>query len=127
MQQSASITAQVNYIDIDAGGVVHHANYLRWFEQARGQWLRDRGFAIADCAKLQIIFVVASIKIDYLKPVKLDTQILATAELSKALRSSAIFSQQLICNDTLACEAQVTVVCLSTNSGKPTRFPAQLV
>jgi acyl-CoA thioester hydrolase len=115
---------RVYFEDTDAGGVVYHASYLRFAERARTEALRDVGAphaALLD--EFGLIFVVRRIKLDYLRPARLDeslevaTRVLAVgaakAELSQVIRRDA---------DTLA-EAKVLLACVRRGDGRPARIP----
>ena len=119
-----SYRCRVYFEDTDAGGVVYHANYLRFAERARTEALRELGVPHADLVnQLGLIFVVRRVKMDYLRPARLDdslevaTRVLAvgaaTADLSQAIRRDG---------ETLA-EAEVALACVRRDDGKPARIP----
>ena len=120
---SARIDVQVQYADTDAGGVAHHASYLRWFEQARSHWLRQRGLQLAQLQRQGFVFAVARAELRYLSPLRLDDEAVITAHLQKRGRSSLTFAQQAFCSGQIACQAQVRLACLDPQSGRPVRIP----
>jgi acyl-CoA thioester hydrolase len=85
---------RVYYQDTDAGGVVYHSNYVNFMERARTEWLRTFGYSNAGMMKeLGVMFVVRSIKLDYLKPALLDDLIEVTAQIKEIGRSRVTLTQ----------------------------------
>jgi acyl-CoA thioester hydrolase len=110
--------------DTDFGGVVYYANYLRWFERARTEWLRARGHSQAAVARdLGILFSVVSVQVDYRRPARLDDELVVTCEPRKDGRASVRFAQRILRGDELLAEAEVRVACLAVGSLRPTRLP----
>lgn len=123
---------RVYYEDTDAGGVVFYANYLKYFERARTEWLRSldvnqQSLAAAD----DIVFVVRSSNIDYLAPARLDDNLLITVSLGKIGRASIEFLQQAwrVQDDArhLLTTAQVKVVCVEKTSFRPHPIPEHIL
>ncbi|MDC8760561.1 tol-pal system-associated acyl-CoA thioesterase [Janthinobacterium fluminis] len=105
--------ARVYYEDTDAGGIVYYANYLKFFERARTEWLRAIG--VGQHALLQdedAMFVVASISADYHAPAKLDDVLQLTLTIEKLGHASIIFIQQAWCGERLLNSARVKVACV---------------
>jgi acyl-CoA thioester hydrolase len=83
-----SLPIRVYFQDTDAGGVVYHANYLNFMERARTEWLRTHGYSNAGLMKeFGMVFVVRSVKLDYLKPALLDDLLDVTAQIKDIGRS----------------------------------------
>ena len=83
-----SLPVRVYFQDTDAGGVVYHANYLNFMERARTEWLRTYGYSNAGLMKeFGVVFVVRSLKLDYLKPALLDDMLSVTAQIKDIGRS----------------------------------------
>jgi len=83
-----SLPVRVYFQDTDAGGVVYHANYLNFMERARTEWLRTHGYSNAGLMKeFGVVFVVRSLKLDYLKPALLDDMLNVTAQIKDIGRS----------------------------------------
>ncbi len=122
----ASIASRVGYVDTDAAGVAHHSSYLRWLEEARSAWVRERGCSLADWSSAGLVFAVAGAQLSYLRPLRLDDEIVATAALAKRGRSSSTFSQLILRGGETACAASIRLVCLDCATGKPVRIPEQL-
>ena len=82
-------TLRIYWEDTDAGGVVFYANYLKFFERARTEWLRARGFEQETLrANQRVMFVVADTRVRYLRPARLDDQLRVTVEVREAGRAS---------------------------------------
>ena len=124
-----SIPVRVYYEDTDSTGVVYHAGYLRYFEPARTERLRSLGFPQRDLNEtLSIAFTVNRLRVDYLRPAKLDDMLLATVRLAEWRRASLRLEQTLRddqqSND--LCRAMVGVACIHAHTFKPCRLPSQL-
>lgn len=120
---------RVYWEDTDASGVVYHANYLRWFERARTEWLRARGF---DQERLRVeqgvAFTVASLEIRYLRPAHLDDALSVEVAVAEARRASLSFRQALrrAADGELLSEASVRVGCVDAASFRPRAIPFSL-
>ena len=91
-----TIPVRIYYEDTDAGGVVYYANYLKFFERCRTEWLRDIGHEQADLLRDPgIAFVVRSVNVDYLKPARLDDQLMIGLEVEKITRAQIFFRQHI--------------------------------
>jgi acyl-CoA thioester hydrolase len=91
-----TIPVRIYYEDTDAGGVVYYANYLKFFERCRTEWLRDIGHDQADLLRDPgIAFVVRSVNVDYLKPARLDDQLSIGLEVEKITRAQIFFRQHI--------------------------------
>ena len=117
---------RVYWEDTDASGVVYHANYLRWFERARTEWLRDKGY---DQERLRteqgVAFTVAGLEIRYLRPARLDDALQVEVSITEARRASLVFSQVIrrVGDATLLSEATVRVGCVGAATFRPTAIP----
>lgn len=115
---------RVYYEDTDGGGVVYHANYLKFMERARTEWLRHLGFEQnALKSTLQILFVVRRITIQYQRPACFDDALEVATSLLKTGRSLLVFEQTLYRNDTVLTQATVEIVCVGAADFMPTRIP----
>ena len=113
-----SLSIRIYYENTDAGGVVYHGEYLRFWERARTEFLREKGYsqyALANSDK-KIIFVVRKMTIDYLKPLFLDDLVQVTAEIIKKGNASFTFLQKILHEDTLIATAET--VCVSVGENK---------
>jgi acyl-CoA thioester hydrolase len=119
-----SLPVRVYFQDTDAGGVVYHANYLNFMERARTEWLRTYGHSNAGLMKeFGMVFVMRSVKLDYLKPALLDDVLDVTAQIKDIGRSRLTLLQTVRRGDELLTEAEVHLVCVSLESFKPVSVP----
>ncbi|HBF52015.1 MAG TPA: tol-pal system-associated acyl-CoA thioesterase [Massilia sp.] len=115
---------RVYYEDTDAGGIVFYANYLKFFERARTEWLRATGIGQQDLiASDNAGFVVKSATIDYHAPARLDDEITLTLAIEKLGRASVHFAQKAYKGDQLLVEASVKVGCVDLASVRPRSLP----
>jgi acyl-CoA thioester hydrolase len=122
-----SLPVRVYFQDTDAGGVVYHANYLNFMERARTEWLRAHGYSNAGLMKeFGMVFVVRSIKLDYLKPALLDDCLDVTARIREIGRSRIGLVQSILRGAEVLTEAEVHLVCVSLASFKPSSVPEVL-
>jgi acyl-CoA thioester hydrolase len=121
---------RVYYEDTDTGGVVYHANYLRFLERARTEWLRARGWSQERMKQeAGIGFVVASMTIDFRRAARLDDELLAAVWIKQRRRVSLDFEQTLVAAGDPArvyIEATVQVACVQLATLKPRRLPENL-
>lgn len=119
-----SWTVRVYYEDTDAGGIVFYANYLKFFERARTEWLRALGVSQHEMREQHgVIFVVKNASIDYHAPAKLDDVITLTLSIEKLGRASVQFVQQAYCGAQLLASARVKVGCVDQAAAKPRPLP----
>ncbi len=121
---SFSIPVRVYYEDTDAGGVVYYANYLKFLERARTEWLRALGFELDGLARdHRAVFIVRSLSIEYLRPAAFNDEIAATVELGE-LGGGQIFLRQRITRgaEELA-TARVRLACVNPATFRPVRIP----
>ena len=127
---------RVYWEDTDAGGVVFYANYLKFFERARTEWLRSLGIAQQSLREQTGgIFVVTSAQLEYLRPARLDDQLIVTASLKSAGRASLTIEQQalLVSPDsqtqepTLLCEGSIRIGWVDGQTMRPTRIPTDIL
>jgi acyl-CoA thioester hydrolase len=115
---------RVYYEDTDAGGVVFYANYLKFFERARTEWLRALGFDQSDMAdRLQRIFVVAGLNMDYRKPARLDDLLTIRTRVTRLGRASVHFAQRAERRGELLAEGSIQVCCVDTIHMRPAELP----
>jgi acyl-CoA thioester hydrolase len=117
----------VYWEDTDAGGVVYYANYLKFLERCRTEWLRALGI---DQRRLredrQLQFVVANIAVDFLRPAVLHDEILVTAALTRLAGATIHFKQTILRGDEQLIDATVRVACLDSGTLKPCAIPKDL-
>ena len=118
---------RVYYEDTDSAGVVYYANYLRYFERARTEWLRNLGFEQTElAARHHIVFVVRSIHVEYLQPARFNDELQITLELGEPGASQIRFEQRVLRGGEVLCEAQVRVACVNQRNAKPIRIPQEI-
>jgi acyl-CoA thioester hydrolase len=117
-------TVRVYYEDTDAGGIVYYANYLKFFERARTEWLRSLGI---DQQTLRdqdgALFVVRNASVDYVASARLDDEVKLTLNVEKLGRASVQFAQQAWRGDTLLSSADVKVACIDAVTMLPRSLP----
>ena len=119
---------RVYYEDTDAGGVVFYANYLKFFERARTEMLRHLGFEQDQLIEIQnLIFVVRSVKVDYLKPARFNDLIEVNSAVTEKKKTSLIFKQSILREDLLLCDAEIRIACLDAQTMKPKPIPTEIL
>ena len=119
---------RVYYEDTDAGGVVFYANYLRFFERARTEMLRSLGFEQDQLInEQQLIFVVRSVQVDYLKPARFNDSLDVSAEIVSAKKVSFDFEQLISRDKELLCKGSVRIACLDTITMKPKKISETII
>lgn len=122
-----SFTLRVYYEDTDAGGVVYHANYLRFFERARTEWLRSLGYEQHHLGQSEHrIFVVRGVTTRFLAPARLDDVLAVHSCLTKLGRASLTFRQTCLRHGQTLVHADVQVGCLDARTFKPAALPTSL-
>jgi acyl-CoA thioester hydrolase len=120
-------TYSVYYEDTDMGGVVYYANYLKFMERCRTDWLWSMS---VDQQRLrtdrQVQFVVVNIGVDFLRPAVLHDEILVTAELQRLAGATIHFKQTIMRGDEQLIDATVRVACLDSGTLKPRAIPKDL-
>ena len=117
---------RVYYEDTDAQGVVYYANYLKFFERARTEFLRHAGYQQMQLMKEGIIFVVRGLELTLHKPARLDDQLLINTKLDKLGKVSFNFIQKAYLEDELISEAHVRCGSLDPVTFKPASLPEYL-
>lgn len=126
---SFSWPIRVYWEDTDAGGIVFYANYLKFFERARTEWLRSLGVGQHDLREQTGgMFVVGETFVRYLKPARLDDELLVTAEVKEKGRASLIIAQQALRPATgdLLCEGTIRIGWVASRTLQPARIPADI-
>ena len=117
---------RVYYEDTDAAGIVYYANYLKFAERARSEWLREIGGGEAKALKANgLLFVVRRCEIDYLQPARLDELLEVSTRVTGFAGATLDLDQTVRRYDTDLVVMKVTLACLNT-AGRPARLPATL-
>jgi acyl-CoA thioester hydrolase len=118
---------RVYWEDTDAGGVVFYANYLKFFERARTEWLRALGFGQQQLReRTGAIFVVTDTNVRYRAPARLDDLLEVTVELRAAGKASMTIVQRAWRGDTLLVEGDIRIGCVDEGTFRPRRIPTEL-
>ncbi len=132
---------RVYWEDTDAGGIVFYANYLKYFERARTEWLRALGIGQWHLREQAGgMFVVADAALKYMRPARLDDELLVTAQLQTSGRTALVVSQQAWLKahspnpattaanqGTLLCEGTIRIGWVEADSMKPARIPSAIL
>ena len=128
---------RVYYEDTDNGGMVYHANYLKFMERARTEWLRARGVEQDVLMKQEgLIFAVCSVQLDYLKPARFNQLLSVSVSVAESGKASLTFEQTVnlitneedggVKNGLLLCQGRIRIACLDANNLKPRAIPASV-
>ncbi len=121
---------RVYYEDTDNGGVVYYANYLKFMERARTEWLRDKGIEQDTLLEQHgVMFAVASAQVDYLKPGRFNQQLLVSVCPQQTRRASVVVEQK-VCRASengeygdVLCRGSIKIVCVDAVNLRPRPFP----
>ncbi len=118
---------RVYYEDTDHSGAVYHANYLKFLERARTEWLRAHGFELTELAtRYQIAFVVRSFSIEYARPAAFNDELAVTVEPEAVKGGQVVLAQRVLRDGAELATARIRLVCINTASFKPARIPSSL-
>ncbi|MCC7326657.1 MAG: tol-pal system-associated acyl-CoA thioesterase [Burkholderiales bacterium] len=118
---------RVYYEDTDAAGVVYYANYLKYMERARTEWLEAIGFPLAAFEHNHgVVFVVRRCEIDFLQPARLNDVLTVTVEIEHRGASRLVARQEVRREDEVMTTARVTLACVDAARWRPVRIPAPL-
>ncbi len=118
---------RIYYEDTDAGGVVYYANYLKFAERARTEYLRQRGIDQSLLLEQEkLCFVVRKVEADYLAPARLDDIITAHTTITTVGGASLAMEQQIMKGEQMLVRLKVLVVAVSSVSLKPVRLPEKI-
>jgi acyl-CoA thioester hydrolase len=113
---------RVYYEDTDLAGIVYYANYLKFIERARSEWLRELGVDQAALKRQGRVFAVRRIEADYLRPALYDDLLTVETALSEPGRARLVLEQRVLRGDETLFSARVTIACLDA-AGRPVRLP----
>lgn len=116
---------RVYYEDTDSGGVVYHANYLKFMERARTEFLRSLGFGQAELREVHgVLFVVRHLALQYRRPARFDDALEVVTRLAELRRSLMKFEQKIYRGDEMLIDANVHIVCIDAEKFRPATIPA---
>ena len=118
---------RVYWEDTDAGGIVFYANYLKFFERARTEWLRALGHSQQEMVDTTgCMFVVQETTVRYVRPARLDDVLTITVDVRERGRASLRIAQQAWCGDRLLAEGEIRIGCVERATMKPHRIPGPI-
>ncbi len=123
-----SFPVRVYWEDTDAGGIVFYANYLKFFERARPEWLRALGVgqqALRDATGA--IFIVSETSVKYLRPARLDDEIDVSVDVREQGRASMLIAQAAWRGGELLAEGLIRIGCVDAGTFRPTRIPTPIL
>ncbi|MCK9387113.1 MAG: tol-pal system-associated acyl-CoA thioesterase [Sulfuritalea sp.] len=120
------IDVRVYYEDTDAAGIVYYANYFRFLERGRTEFLRTLGHDQHALMQEGIAFAVRSVSAEFLKPAKLDDLLTIETAVAKLGRAQVSFAQRILRDNELLLDAKIRVACIDPERGKPIPMPRTL-
>lgn len=125
--RASELSLRVYYEDTDAGGVVYYANYWKFCERGRTEWLRALGFdQQALLEETGLAFVVRKVSADYLRPARLDDTLTVLTSVAAARRASLDFVQHIDRGSERLFTASVSIACLDIRRGRPAAIPEHI-
>ncbi len=123
-----NINTRIYYEDTDAGGIVYYANYLKFLERARTEFLRSLGFSNSETVYQDepFGFAVKKVTIEYVKPAVLDDLLTISCEVQKVGGASLVCKQQIYRGDELLIDAEVVCVHMSFTQKRPVKIPTKM-
>ena len=119
---------RVYYEDTDAGGVVYYANYLKYTERARSEWLRALGFEQTTLAQEhKVVFVVRAVALDYVLPARFNDELEVTVEPRDVRGSQIQIAQTIMRGGQILVTTEVKLACVNTQSFRPVRIPLAIL
>ena len=118
---------RIYYEDTDAGGVVYHANYLRFMERARTEWLRINGYELNRLEReYGFLFAVRSANIDYIKPARLNDLLNIQVSIARTGKASMDIDHEVYRDEELLCRARIKLAGIAVDSFRPKALPFTL-
>lgn len=121
--KTVSIPVRVYYEDTDAAGIVYYANYLRFIERGRTEFLRALGHDQNQLMKEGVAFAVRSLSADYLKPARLDDLLTVETAIATLGRAQLTFGQRILRGEELLLDAKIRIACIDPSAGRPIPIP----
>jgi acyl-CoA thioester hydrolase len=116
---------RVYHEDADGSGVVYHANYLKFLERARTEWLRAAGFEQPElAARHKVAFVVRSLAIEYARPASFNDELAVSVEVAELKGGQIVLAQRITRGGAELARASVRIACVNTASFRPVRIPS---
>lgn len=119
---------RVYWEDTDAGGVVYYANYLRFLERARSEWLRHLGIEQTELARRDgVVFVVRHVSADYLRPARFDDLLAVHCQVEELGRASLVMAQEVRRGEERLLAARVRIACVEQIGFRPAKIPPHVM
>ncbi|MCW8943313.1 MAG: tol-pal system-associated acyl-CoA thioesterase [Sedimenticola sp.] len=121
---------RVYYEDTDSGGVVYYANYLKFMERGRTEWLRELGFEQDELREKEgILFAVRKVEVDYRSPARFNDKLQVSARIISRGKASLTFQQEITADadGRLLCSGIIKIACIGAESFRPTPIPHALL
>jgi len=128
MNDIFTMPVRVYYEDTDAGGVVFYANYLKFMERARTEWLRALGFEQDELmANDGVVFAVSRVNLEYLQPARFNQLLIVTVNVVRKGPASVTLAQEIFCEDRLLTRGEVRLACVDVQSFRPQKIPDRIL
>ena len=121
--KSFSIKIKVRYFETDQMGLVHHGNYINYFEEARIAWISNLGLLYSEMEKSGIILPVSKLNVSYLRPAYFDDELVVNVELAELPTSRLIFNYTIKNKDEVVVTGTTVLAFLNKETKKPVRCP----
>lgn len=121
-----SFPVRVYYEDTDLAGIVYYANYLKFIERGRSEWLRAIGVDQTAMKAEGVVFAVRHLEADYLSPARFEDQLEVQSEVHAITPARVVMDQRVLRGGTVLFTARVTLVCIGP-TGRPARLPGTLL
>ncbi len=125
-QPEFALPLRVYIEDTDAGGIVYYVNYLKFMERSRTEFLRALGYDKPAMLEGDLLLVVHSAQVNYLRPARLDDLLLVSSQVDKLARTYVDFFQQVSRNNQVLCEGKIRIACVQAATMKPAALPADM-
>ena len=127
-QANFILPVRVYYEDTDAAGMVYYANYLKFMERARTEWLRQLGFQQSRMVEEQgVAFVARSAAVEYLKPARLDDLLSVDTRIESVGRAQVVFDQRVLRGAEILATGMMRIACVDPARGRPCAMPLDLL
>ncbi|MDF3980723.1 tol-pal system-associated acyl-CoA thioesterase [Luteibacter sp. PPL201] len=115
---------RIYWEDTDAGGLVYHANYVRYMERARTEWMRAQGMDQRTFRETTgLAFVIRDMQLDFLRPARLDDELLVSVDVKERRSASILFDQAVVRGDAVLVRATVRAACVNLDTMRPALVP----
>ena len=126
LDMAHTFSLRVYYEDTDFGGIVYYANYLKFIERARSEWVRSLGLDQKTLkSERGVVFVVRHLEADYISPAKFDDMLEVVTDVHLSSAARLVLNQEVLRGNDVLFRARVTLIAMR-DTGKPTRLPAEI-